>query len=147
MSTAIVTEQGIRLFMMDKPELNPLLDGVRWSAEEIEFAGITVVDYYNTISPPTGNSFTIENFPYRYLYLIGVCGMLLRGAAINQASNQLTYSADGVTVADNDKAEIFTQMGNQFWAEFKATAEQTKINENISGAFGSISSEYVLRAR
>lgn len=147
MSAAKITEKDIRLYIMDKPELNPLLRGVRFNAEEIDAALIHCVDYFNIASPPTTAQYTIESFPFRYIMLAGVAGHLLRGAAVNEASNQLTYSLDGIQVSDKDKAEIFTRLGVQFWEEFKEMVRDIKLNQNIAAAFGSTCSEYIYLAR
>ena len=141
-----LTEQDIRIFCMDRKELNPLLRGVRWSSEDIDQAIQRVVDYFNE-TPPYSISFVISNFPYRYSLLLGVAGHLLRSASINEASNQLNYSADGVTVQDKDKAEIFMRIGNAYWEEFKDKVNTIKITANISNAFGSTPSELDYIAR
>lgn len=132
---------------MDKPELNPLLRGVRFSDEEIDEAMVNVVAYFNEANPPTGITFTVETFPFRYAFLVGTVGHLLRGASVNQASNQLNYALDGVAVNDNDKAEIFMKLGNEFWSEFKDRVTQIKMNQNIANAFGHSYSEHMRLAR
>lgn len=145
MATAIITEKSIRMFLMDKPELNPLLQGVRFSSEDMDEAIINVVDYYNVILPQTGRNYTVESFPSRYLLLIGVSGHLLRGAAINEASNNLTYSAEGTSINDKDKAQVFTELGNNFWQEFKTLAKDLKTAEAVNQLYGSFGSEYSRR--
>ncbi len=142
MAAPIITEKQIRTWIMDKPELNPLLRGVRFSDEDIDEAIVTVVSYFNEANPPTGASYTVENFPFRYASMVGTVGHLLRGAAINEASNNLTYSLDGTQVNDKDKAEIFTRLGNEFWTEFKERVQTIKTNQNVSQAFGSNGSEH-----
>lgn len=147
MSAPILTEEKIRNFMMDKPELNTLIQGVRFKAEDIDDASILAVDYFNMASPPTGDSYSIETFPFAYLLLMGTCGILLRGASIQQASNNLSYAAGDVQVNDQDKAEIFMKLGSEFWNEFKEHVRQVKLNQNISNAYGVKYSEYIFRAR
>lgn len=142
MATARVTEQQIRVFCMDRPEQNSLLRGVRWSPEEIEAAQIMVVSYFNESPPSISTSYTVESFPFSYAMLTGCAGHLLKSAAINQASNQLTYQLDGVQVADNDKADIFSRMGQQFWDEFKLMVTATKMQRNVADCFGAMGSEW-----
>lgn len=142
MASAAITEKDIRLFLMDVPQLNPLLQGVRWTAEDIDNAIVNVLDYYNSTAPFTGRSYSVETFPYRYLLLIGTAGMLLRSASINEASNQFEYSVDGVQVQDKNKAQLFAQMGQQYWEEFKDQAKQLKLNQAASQLFSTIGSEY-----
>lgn len=146
MANAQLDEQSIRLFLMDKKELNPLLRGVRWTTEEIDAAVQRVVDYFNE-TPPYVFSYTAATFPYRYMLLIGVAGHLLRSASINEASNQLAYSADGVTVQDKDKAEIFARLGNAFWDELREKVLSRKLADNINAAYSSSPSELYYVAR
>ena len=147
MATPKITEKDIRIFMMDKPELNPLLRGVRWSPEEIDAALVHTVSMFNESPPNTGTYYTIEGFPWRYTLLLGAAGHLLRSASINEASNNLAYQLDGVSVNDKDKAEIFLKLGNQYWQEFKDQVTALKVQENLSMAFGSMESEHRILAR
>jgi len=146
MATAKLTEQDIRLFLMDKKELNPLLRGVRFSSDDIDQAIIRCVDFWNE-TPPFINPQSPNSFPYRYTLLVGVAGHLLRSASINEASNELQYMADGVTVQDKDKAEIFAKIGGMFWDEFKDKITNLKVAQNISSAFGGCPSELMYVAR
>jgi hypothetical protein len=145
MATSALTERSLRIFAMDRPELNTLVDGVRFSPEDIQEAQVMVVDYFNTSLPPLGVFYTVEDFPYRYLMMLGVWGHLLRGAAINQASNQFSYAAAGVQINDNDKAGVFSNLGNQYWAEFQRMTLELKMAKNVAQVFGTENSEYVLR--
>lgn len=142
MAAAILTENDIRIHMMDKPELNTLVGGVRWSPADIEHAMVNTVAYFNESAPATGMTYTIEQFPFRYCLLTGVTGYLLRSAAINEASNQLDYSAENISVQDKNKAPLFTQLGNQFWEEFKTMSYNIKLNQYTSQLYGSIGSEF-----
>ncbi len=147
MPAPIITQNSIRIFLLDKPELNPLLQGVKFTTEDIDEAIINVIDEFNIMSPPTSYSYKVENFPFRSLLLKGVSGHLLKGAAVNEAINQLDYAADGIQVNDKNKASIFTQLGTGFWDEFKATAKEVKMNQNINAIYGTIGSEYRHRPR
>lgn len=146
MAASKLTEQDIRLFLMDKKELNPLLRGVRWSAEDIDQAIQRCVDYYNE-TPPFVDAQIPSSFPYRYTLLMGVSGHLLRSASINEANNQLTYTADGVTIQDKDKAELFGKLGSMLWDEFKGKVTDIKVSINIGLAYGSSASELSYVAR
>jgi hypothetical protein len=145
MAQTIITPNSIRIFLQDKPEYNSLLDGVRWSDEMINESIINAVDYFNISNPPANNFFTVENFPSRYLLLTGVCGYLLKSASIQQTSNNLTYSADGVQINDNDKGPAFFQMGDQLWKEFKEMSFNWKTNSNVAQCYGTEYSEYINR--
>jgi hypothetical protein len=147
MATPILTSEEVRLFMQDREELNPLLLGIRFTPEMIDQAMINTVDYYNLMNPPTGVMFSIENFPYRSLLLLGTAAYLLRSGAINEAANQLTYAADGVQVNDKDKAQIFMSMAQNMQQDFKELGQQIKMNQNISQIYGVKHSEYIYRRR
>jgi len=142
MATAKITVADVRRFLLDKPAANTLIDGVRWTDEDIDKACIDVIDAYNSVPPPIGFVSSMGTFPLRYLLLIGVAGHLLRGAAVSEASIQLNYSAEGVQVADRDRAQIFTELGNNFWKEFLDMAKQVKIAQNVNALLGSTGSEY-----
>lgn len=142
MATGRLTEKDIRMFLLDKPELNPLLRGLKWGSEEIEAAMIMTVSYFNETPPPTGQSYTVETFPFSYAYLIGVSGHLLRSASINDAVNNLNYSLDGVQVNDKDKAEIFARLGQQYWEEYKQMVVNIKTTQNVAAAYGNMNSEF-----
>ena len=142
MATGIITEKSLRVFLMDKPELNPLLGGLRWSPEDIEEACINVIAYFNESTPATGRAYTVENFPFRYCLTVGVAGYLLKSASINEAVNELEYSAAGVSVQDKNKAPIFNQLGSAFWDEYKEIARGIKTNQYTSLLFGVGASEY-----
>ena len=148
MAVAKLTSDDIRLFLQDRPELNTLMDGVRWEEKDIEQAQIMCCAYFNE-SPPRINTFqfTVESFPFTYCMLMFVAGYLLRSAAINQASNNLTYSADGISVNDSDKAQIFTDLGKDMQAEAKKMIQDIKIQKNIENAYGGKGSEFAWLVR
>jgi hypothetical protein len=147
MATPILTSEEVRLFMQDREELNTLLLGIRFSPEMIEQAMINTVDYYNLMNPPTGVMYSLETFPYRSLLLLGTAAYLLRSGAINEAANQLSYSADGVQVNDKDKAQIFMSLAQAMQQEFKELGQQIKLNQNIAQVYGVKHSEYIYRRR
>lgn len=146
MASTKLTEQDIRIFLMDKKELNPLLRGVRWDSPDIDGAIARCVDYFNE-TPPFVLSYSPINFPYKYTLLLGVAGHLLKSASINEASNQLDYAADGVTVQDKNKAEIFAKLGGMMWDEFKEKVQAIKISANVGMAFGTEFSELIYVSR
>ena len=147
MATPILTSEEVRLFLQDRSELNPLLLGIRFTPEMIEQAMINTVDYYNLMNPPLGIMYSLEDFPYRSLLLLGTAAYLLRSGAINEAANQLTYAADGVQVNDKDKAQIFMSLSKDMQEDFKALGQQIKMNQNIAAVYGVKHSEYIYRRR
>ena len=91
--------------------------------------------------------YSIENFPYRSLLLLGTAAYLLRSGAINEAANQLSYSADGIQVNDKDKAQIFMSLSENLQKDFKELGQQIKMNQNIAQIYGVKHSEYIYRRR
>lgn len=144
MAQAIITEEELRMFAKDTPELNTLVDSVRFTPKDIERAIVSVVDRFNILTPPSG-MYTVESFPSRALLTLGVWGWLLRGASIGEASNNFSYSAEGVAVNDRDKAEIFLNLGNSFWQEFIEAAKAMKLTQSINRCYGNKNSEYLRR--
>lgn len=140
--TAKITVGDVRTFLLDKPELNTLIDGIKFTDEMIDRACYFVVDAFNCIPPPTTFLSRVEDFPLRYLLLIGVSGHLLRGAAVGEAVNTLNYSAENISVADRDKAQLFTELGNSFWKEFMELAKNIKISQNTNNLLSMIGSEF-----
>ena len=147
MATPILTAEEVRLFLQDRAELNPLLLGIRFTPEMIEQAMLNTVDYYNLMNPPLGVMYSIENFPYRSLLLLGTAAYLLRSGAINEAANQLSYSADGIQVNDKDKSQIFMSLSENLQKDFKELGQQIKMNHNIAQIYGVKHSEYIYRRR
>lgn len=141
MASAIVTEKDLRMFAMDRPELNTLVDSVRFGPEEIERAQIMVVDRFNILPPPS-SFYSVESFPSASLLILGVWGWLLRGAAIGESSNNFSYSVAGVQINDRDKAEVFANLGKMFWEEFIETATNIKLTQSINKVYGNTPSEY-----
>ena len=146
MATPIITEKELRIWCTDRPELNTLVDGVRFAPEDIEQAMINTVDRFNIIPPPTGINYTVENFPSRSMLSTGAMGWLLKGAAIGEASNHMQYSAMGIQVDDRDKAQLFASMGDNLWQEFIDFGKQYKLAQNIARVYGVTNSEYRWRA-
>ena len=142
MAVPVITPNEIRLIIADRTQDNTLVQGVRFSNEQMEYAMEHVVDYFNLINPPIREKYTTESFPSRYLLLIGTTAHLLRMGAINEISNQLTYDSAGVSITDKDKGPAFSQLGDGLWSEFKELAGTMKMNINIGKAYGIVHSEY-----
>ena len=146
MATPVITEKELRIFAMDNPKMNTLVDGVKFDSESIEQAQINVVDYFNIMPPTTDRTYTVETFPSRVLLVMGVWGYLLKGAAIGETQNQFEYAADGVQINDRNHGPMFLQMGQAYWQEFTELAKNVKVARNIERCYGSKGSEYRFRA-
>lgn len=144
MANSVITDFELRMFAGDRPELNTLVDGMRFTPEQVESAMISVVDRFNIIPPPSSR-YTVETFPSRSLLTLGVWGWLLKGAAIGEASNNFSYAAAGVQINDRDKAQVFAELGRLYWDEFLELSKDIKITQSINKAYGNIPSEYQYR--
>ena len=143
MALSRLNPTDVALFISDKADKNPLLQAARFDPEQIDRASIMVVDRFN-VTPPisTFMTYSVASFPYLSLLLTGVCGWLLKGEAVNQASNQLSYQLDGIVVDDYNKSQVFAELGDAFWKEFTAATQDIKITKNLAAAFGTTHSDY-----
>ena len=142
---AIITDKDIRRFMRDLPGLNTLIEGVEFSAEDIQQGQIDTVDRFNILSPPLNIYYTVENFPFRHLMLLGCASFLLRSESFRQAVNQLDYSVEGVQIQDKNKSPLFTTLADKLDEQFERLAQQIRVNINIAGIYGYMPSEYIYR--
>lgn len=133
----------IRLHLRDSSaEENFLLDTVKFDDAEIALAIARPIQYWNEIPPDLGVRYTTQNFPWRYHWLEAICANLFWMAAENFRSNNLTYSAAGVQVNDQDKEPNYERAAdrrNANWLEF---VKRKKSEINLNSAFGGIGSSY-----
>ena len=134
----------VRRFMRDYPNNNILLDDVEFSQADVDQGFEMVVGQFNVLPPQT--SFTVENFPanYKYLMLIGVTSYLMRSCAFLQLRNQATIQdGDVAPIGIDDKFPLYMQYAQTLSAEFNQLAQQVKIQNNIENAYGCVSSGYI----
>lgn len=131
----------VRLFLRDRPEWNRLLDKEEFTQEMVDQAMKLTVMLYNEMSPMT--QFSVENFPYKHLLLIGTCWHLLLGGGIGRDRNRLRHSSGGVAIDDEAHAEVELQLAQSLGAEFKQAAQMIKIEQNIRAGWSHVSSEYM----
>lgn len=113
-----ISEMDIRMFLRDyDPEENLLLDDYEFSQEEIRTAMTLAVDKWND-TPPEVSNYSIDNFPWRYYFLLQTCANLLTIAAHRYARNDLTYSVPGGAVNDQNKSQPYQAMAARMSAEF-----------------------------
>jgi len=94
-----ITEMDIRRVMRDFPEMNNLLDDFEFTPEEVRTAQTLVVDEWNDMAPSLVN-YTVDNFPFRSIYVRGTIAYLLQMAAISAERNALSYNAGGASIND-----------------------------------------------
>lgn len=140
---ALVTPQDVRFFMMDRTASeNFLLDSVEFSDEDINSALTLAVDKYNSTLPMV-DSYTTENFPYRYELMLGASATLLRSKGLNYLRNNLDFQTkDGVTVNDKNKAGDYLKLADVMMQEFDNRITQIKKTKNAEQAYGWVSGVY-----
>lgn len=132
----------IRLHLRDSsPGESYLLDHLMFDDAEIALAIQRPVQYWNEIPPPIGE-FTTQNFPFRYHWLEGICANLFFMVAEGFRRNQLSYSAAGVTLDDQNKEPNYERAGQMRWDAFREFVRSKKAQLNLEGAYGEIGSVY-----
>lgn len=124
-------------FNLDEGPFSNLLDGVEFSDVEIVHAIRRVVDMWNE-TPPNIAYYSTADFPYRYWWSVAVTAMLLRMAAARYRRNRLAYSAGGVSIDDQSKAQEYEEISELRMREFKEwmTREKSRINSELCWATG-----------
>lgn len=131
-----LTEVDVRTAMMDiDPSKNVLLDALEFTPEQIRAALTHAVDYWNEVPPDIGYCDYV-NFPYRYHLLRGVCGHLLRTAAVLMARNAMDVQITGGTINDNTKRTAYLEMGERAWGEYREFVARKKLEISQSQAWG-----------
>lgn len=132
----------IRLHLRDSnPAESFLLDHLMFDDAEIALAIMRPIQYWNEIPPPIA-TFTTQDFPYRYHWLEGICANLFFMVAEQFRRNQLSYSAAGVTLDDQNKEPNYEQAGQVRWQAYKDWVRAQKASINLEGAYGEIGSLY-----
>lgn len=140
--TGPLTVPEVRLALLDtyggtnsSSTISNLLDDVEFSDADIIAAQRWIVMKWNE-TPPIINQYSIKDFPYRYWWLIGVCGHLLQTSAHRYRRNHLAYSAGGVSIDDQNKFKDYEATGMQKQQEFNEWMMKTKIALNMDYCYG-----------
>lgn len=132
----------VRLHLRDThSDESYLLDNVAFSDEEIAQATYLPVQYWNEIPPPIG-TYTTISFPYRYHWLVAISGYLFLTVAEQQRRNNLTYSAGGVQVNDQNREPNYEQAAQRRLDEWRDFVKRKKAEINLSEAWGELGSRY-----
>jgi hypothetical protein len=119
---------GLHDFLPDEVSL---LDASEFSDVQIAAAARKVVELWNE-TPPDTQRYTPLNFPYRYHWILGATAILLDMAAAKYRRDRLAYSAGGVSVDDQSKANEYQQMASEKKAEFKDWMMRTKLQDQMT---------------
>lgn len=127
---ALLTSEGIRMFMRDTVEYNILLDDIEHSQAAINQAMRLTVAKWNAITPLT--SLTSPEQMNEYLLLCGVCGLLLKSEGIRQLRNELRAQDGNIDNVSLDEGEAqYLKWANHFQQEFDSKAKSMKIQQNL----------------
>jgi len=138
----VITVEEIRTFMKDLPKYNKLLDDFQFTQREVNFAIRMTIEEFNALPPPIG-IFTEDNFPSKYILLLGTTANLLASESIAQLRNQVTSTDGDVVPLDVDnKSAQYQQLGNYYKSMFKEMAMLKKQEINIATCYGRIPSGY-----
>ncbi len=136
-----LTIPEVRLAILDTDNLSGgspfsnLLDDNEFTDIEIAYAMRKVIDRWNE-TPPLINPHTPFTFPYRHWWTVGTVGQLLLMGAARYRRNRLAYSAGGVSIDDQSKAQEYETIGQQRIQEFDAWATREKYAINIGRCWG-----------
>lgn len=137
-----ITVPEVRMALWDFcPAANTLLDDYEFSDEQILHAIRRPLDLWNETPPDIARA-TPSNFAYREHWLQATAGFLLTTAAHLFRRNNLTYSAGGNSVADQDKFNQYDNVGRQAIADYKAWILHKKYELNLARGFGTLGSGY-----
>jgi hypothetical protein len=136
---------AIRTYLRDFSQNNRLLGEEETSDPMLDLAIVLTLDDFNRTPHITG--FSIEVFPSYYLLLLGSVIQVLRSAGIMQSRNRLNYNEGGISVAVSDKAADYQQWIASMFNEYERKKRELKIAINLTGAFGSMPSEYIFLDR
>lgn len=132
----------IRLHLRDSaPGESYLLDHLMFDDAEIALAITRPIQYWNEIPPPIA-TFTTQDFPYRYHWLEGICANLFFMVAEQFRRNQLSYSAAGIALDDQNKEPNYERAGQMRWQAYREWVRAQKAALNLEGGYGEVGSLY-----
>lgn len=133
----------IRLHLRDSsPQESFLLDNLMFDDAEIALAIARPVMYWNETPPFLDDKYNTQNFPWRYHWLEGICANLFFMVAEQFRRNQLSYSAAGVTLDDQNKEPNYERAGQMRWQAYQQWVRATKAAINLEGGYGVVGSNY-----
>lgn len=136
-----LTIPEIRLALLDVASqddgapFSNLLDDVEFQDLDIVYAMRRIVQKWNETPPPVG-VYTPMNFPYRYYWTIGTCGLLLMSSAERYRKNALAYQAGGISIRDQDKSQAYMQAAHLKMQEFDEWMRREKYRLNMNRVWG-----------
>ena len=125
----------VRLAIRDNcPQANYLIDDYDFTNKEIFSAMRRTVDYWNETTPDI-RRYSYSSFPYRFHWLQGTIGLLLKQAGTHKLRNHLNYSAGGVSVNEEQRWKDYFSIGDKYWSEYIHWVANKKYEINIEGSY------------
>lgn len=112
---------------------NELLGHYQFGVEEICFAALRVVEFWNSLPPVTKMPTTA--FPYGNILRTGINVFLFEILLEWFRKNRLTYNAGGVAVDDLNKLNEYSAALQMALQQFQSLAQRTKASENIRAGY------------
>jgi hypothetical protein len=133
----------IRLHLRDSaPGESFLLDNLMFDDAEIALAIARPIMYWNETPPPLDEVYNTQNFPFRYHWLEGICANLFLMVAEQFRRNDFQYSAAGLQINDQNKAQAYEQAGQTRWQAYREWVRATKATINLESCYGEVTSTY-----
>ena len=131
----------IRLALRDTVEENELLQDYEFDADEVVDAMIWPIREWNESPPPVAR-FSCRNFPFRHNWMEATIGRLLMTAAHHYNRNNLQLNHGGLSGNLKDKGGPYVEMAKIYLTNWKQFILRKKVEINVSGGYGSVSSPY-----
>jgi hypothetical protein len=132
----------IRLHLRDSSaEESLLLDHIRFDDAEVALAIVRPIEYWNEIPPPLQPA-TTANFPHRFHWMDAIAANLFLMVEEQFRANNLSYSAAGVQVNDQDKEQNYARAAERRWASWKEFVKRKKSQLNLDQCWGEVASGY-----
>ena len=133
-----ISEIDIRIFIRDNdPEQNVLIDDFEFTPEEIRTATTLAIDKWND-TPPEVVNYSIDNFPWRYYFLMQTAANLLNIAGFRYQRNDLSYQVPGGAINDQNKALPYFSKATELSKEFNELMRLKKNEIQVSLGWATI---------
>jgi len=121
---------GLRLFIRDYFDKNPLHDDVEFTDEELQISLEQSCLHANVIGRPT--SYTLSSFPNQYVLNLGAVAYLQKSEAIRQLRNQASFQDGNIQgVGIDDKSSGYLQLSQMMQQEFTQHVQNMKVTSNL----------------
>ena len=89
------------------------------------------VQDWNEMPPALSRNLSVSNFPFPGNLCTGASGYLFKMASYRYTRNQMRHSNAGLTLDDQDKGQMYTQLADKALQEWKAFVQTKKTELNM----------------